>query len=69
MNNQISFTPIQRELYINARSLILRALDLMDKAYQVGKYKPPVGVTITQQDSIAGVVMVSEPVTEKVERI
>ncbi len=49
-------------MWVNARSLLLKAIDLMDKAYQVGKYKPPNGITIAPQDSIAGVVMVNEQV-------
>lgn len=47
---------VQRELYINARSLILKALDLMDKAYNVGKYKPSREVAIGAGDSIASAV-------------
>jgi len=48
---------VQRELYINARSLILKALDLMDKAYQVGKYKRSVEIAVSPRDSIASAVI------------
>jgi hypothetical protein len=45
----------QRAIYINARSLILKGLDLMDKAYQVGKYKGSKPVTPSATETIAGI--------------
>lgn len=44
----------KRELYINARSLILKALDILDKAYGVGKYKPGKPAPSSATETIAG---------------
>lgn len=33
------YTDAQRELWINIRSLVLKALDIGDRFYNVGKYK------------------------------
>ena len=57
----------KRELYINARSLILKALDLMDKAYKVGKYKGSTAAPSSTTDTIAGMMDVSSRVTTTAE--
>jgi hypothetical protein len=46
----------KRELYINARSLILKALDLMDKAYRVGKYKSSTPAPSSSTDTFSGII-------------
>jgi hypothetical protein len=53
----MQYTEPQREVWINARSLLLKAIDVMDKFFCVGKYKPLKEITITPSDSIAGAVV------------
>jgi hypothetical protein len=61
-----TYTDLQRELYIQARSLIYKALDLLDRAYRVGKYKEAKLTPLVSTDSvtIAGSVTVEQKVND-----
>lgn len=58
----------KRDLYINARSLILKALDIMDKAYGVGKYKGSTTVPSSTTETIAGMMDTSPRITTTVKQ-
>ncbi len=46
----------QRALYVNARSLILKALDIMDQAYNLGKYKSSAPLPPTDTATFSGII-------------
>lgn len=52
----VQSTNADRELYIRARALILRALDLLDRRFGVGKYK---GVSVEPLIESVGVTIAS----------
>lgn len=49
-----------RDVYIQARSLVLKALDLLDRHFLVGKYK---GFTVENVDDTASTTVASYVVT------
>lgn len=58
-------TPADRAFLVNIRSLLLRAVDLIDRRCELGKYRPSRPVIIGASDSIAGAVNVTEAVTSE----
>ena len=56
-----------RTTYINARALVLQALDILDRFYHVGKYKRAEPLTIQPTDSIA-TAAIMETVTEQAQK-